>query len=366
MLAHSVPLSSVSERSGSLLSLLAVVVSMAASGTIECEPNAETEAQMRGQRIYGTMCAVCHGADREGYKADQAPALGNQSFLASVSATYLATAIASGRGGTTMSAWSTERGGPLSKPDVAAVAEYLRSWQEVPSAFLDERPLKGDAARGEGAFEHHCQRCHGRRGTGGTYERIGAPELLGSASDGFLRYAIRYGRPGTEMPGFRAVIGDDAIDDVLAALRKWQQAAPPPRLTGGRPPPLPLGPVPLNADGPEPMDFKPTPAFTSADVIERELARGARMAILDARAPSDYTSNHVAGAVSVPFYDPTPYFDELPHDAWLVCYCGCPHAESGQLARKLVEKGFTKVTVLDQGLGYWSNKKYPTHQGVLP
>jgi len=90
------------------------------------------------------------------------------------------------------------------------------------------------------------------------------------------------------------------------------------------------------------------------------------MGILDARAPSDYTSEHIAGAVSVPFYDPEPYVSGLPKDAWLVCYCGCPHAESGQLAQKLRAKGFTKVTVIDEGLRYWKAKNYPTHTGLTP
>ena len=90
------------------------------------------------------------------------------------------------------------------------------------------------------------------------------------------------------------------------------------------------------------------------------------MAILDARAPPDYTYEHIAGAVSVPFYDPDPYIDQLPRDAWLVAYCSCPHAESGQLARKLTAKGFTKVTVLDEGLGVWKNRKYPVKNGDKP
>jgi cytochrome c oxidase cbb3-type subunit 3/ubiquinol-cytochrome c reductase cytochrome c subunit len=100
--------------------------------------------------------------------------------------------------------------------------------------------------------------------------------------------------------------------------------------------------------------------------VKGQLDRGARMAVLDARAPSDYLNEHIAGAVSVPFYDPDPYFASLPRDAWLVCYCACPHAESGQLARKLASKGFTKVTVLDEGLGVWKARKYGTHQGVEP
>ena len=53
-------------------------------------------------------------------------------------------------------------------------------------------------------------------------------------------------------------------------------------------------------------------------------------------------------------------------DAWLVCYCGCPHAESGQLAQKLAGKGFSKVTVLDEGLGFWKNRKFETRSGQQP
>jgi len=68
---------------------------------------------------------------------------------------------------------------------------------------------------------------------------------------------------------------------------------------------------------------------------------------------------HIAGAVSVPFYDPSPYFAALPKDTWLVCYCACPHAESGQLAQQLGAQGFTKVAVLDEGLGVWKARGYP-------
>jgi hypothetical protein len=41
--------------------------------------------------------------------------------------------------------------------------------------------------------------------------------------------------------------------------------------------------------------------------------------LLDARAPSDLAREDIARAVSVPFYEPDPYFDKLPKDAWLVC-----------------------------------------------
>jgi len=70
--------------------------------------------------------------------------------------------------------------------------------------------------------------------------------------------------------------------------------------------------------------------------------------------------------VSMPFYDPDPFLSALPKTAWLVYYCACTHAESGQLASKLTAAGFTKVTVLDEGLGFWRSRKYETHTGAQP
>jgi len=133
-----------------------------------------------------------------------------------------------------------------------------------------------------------------------------------------------------------------------------------------KPPPIPLGPVPLNPGGPEPVGFHASPLTTPADVVKAQLDAHARMALLDARAPSDYTNEHIAGAVSVPFYDPDPYFAALPRDSWLVCYCACPSAESGQLAQRLGAKGFAKVTVLAEGIGVWRARGYGTRQGTDP
>jgi cytochrome c oxidase cbb3-type subunit 3/ubiquinol-cytochrome c reductase cytochrome c subunit len=336
---------------------LAILASMVASGTLECTPPEKTLAVAHGRETYSRMCAVCHGADGEGYKADQAPALGQADFLASVSDAYLVDAITHGRVGTTMSAWGRERGGPLPPDEVKDVITFLRSLGSGRVTKLDERPVSGDAGRGGVKYIEECAKCHGPKGLGGPYEGIGNRELLSQASNGFLREAMAHGRKGTMMPAFEAQLGDPGIDDVLALLRSWEAATPkearrlaPP----AKPPPLPLGPVPLNPSGPEPVGFDTPGGFTKADIVHRELARGARMGILDARAPPDYVGEHIDGAVSVPFYDPEPYLTKLPKDAWLVAYCGCPHAESGQLAQKLRAKGFTKVTVLDEGLHYWS------------
>ena len=331
-----------------------------------CKKTEPSPAKLtRGAELYGRMCAVCHGKNGEGYKADQAPRLAHPDFQASVSDEQLREAIKNGRSGTTMSAWAKDRAGPLSPEDIEEVIKFLRTWRTSAKVALDERPLGGDVARAEVLFARECVRCHGARGVGGPNVHIGNPQLLQLASNGYLRYAIKNGRPGTLMPSFSQTLGDAGVEDLTSLLRTWATPAPPPP-PPAPPPPIPLGPVPLNPRGPDPVGFKATPATTPMNIIHEQLQRGARMALLDARAPSDYINQHIAGAVSVPFYDPAPYLAQLPKNSWLVCYCACPHAESGQLAAALLAAGFKKVTVLDEGLGAWAGKKYPLSSGEKP
>jgi cytochrome c oxidase cbb3-type subunit 3/ubiquinol-cytochrome c reductase cytochrome c subunit len=344
-----------------------VLAACVAGGAIECSYRPSTQAEAKGAELYSRMCAVCHGAAGEGYKADNAPAIAHPEFLATATDAYLRDAISNGRANTTMSAWGAERGGPLVRSDVDAVVAYIRTWDRGERAKLDDHAPSGLAARGEPIFARSCASCHGPKGVSGTAIHIGDPAFLGGVSDGFLRYAIEHGRSGTSMPPFGVTLGPWGVEDVLTLLRSWQTSSPRTvRVPPAKPPPLPLGPVPLHPSGPEPVGFKPQPGTTPADVIKAQLDRGAKMALLDARAPSDYSREHITGAVSVPFYDPDPYFSQLPKDAWLVCYCACPHAESGQLAAKLAAKGFTKVTVLDEGLGVWKTKGYGVQTGLSP
>jgi cytochrome c oxidase cbb3-type subunit 3 len=330
----------------------------AAAGESKPQPDDPRVAQ--GRELYTRICAVCHGADGEGYKADAAPALNHQGYLGSVSDALLRDAIANGRKGSTMSAWSRRHGGPLDGAEVAAVIRFMRSWQKVPVRMLDERPLTGDPARGATLYAEHCARCHGARGIEGPNARVADPAFLGYASNGFLRVAIGEGRVPTPMEAFDTKLGLQGIDDVIMHLRSLSLGNVTPEVARPTPQqPLPLPKLPVNPKGPDPVGFRRHPDVTPLDVIARELERGARMALLDARAPSDYLREHIAGAASVPYYDPSPYFDTLPKNTWLVAYCACPHAESKTLAQKLLDKGFTKVTVLDEGIGAWKTKGHP-------
>lgn len=317
-----------------------------------------------GGALYARMCTVCHGAEGQGYLADQAPALAHPDFLASVSDDFLRFAIAVGRRGTTMSAWQTDHGGPLSADDVSDVVAHLRSWQKQPAPPPDERPVAGDQERGKQLFAEHCASCHAPKAP---YVHIQNRQLLIHATPAFLRHAIEKGRAGTKMPGFSATLGAAGIEDVVAYLRGLPSWVVPGETPGDKaPPPIPLGPLPLNPKGPEPRGFRHFPNMSPVKVVAAQLKRGARMALLDARAPSDYIHSHIKGAVSIPFYDPFPYIAALPTDTWLVCYCGCPHAESGALAKQLHDAGFRKVTILDEGLGVWSEQGNPLQTGTAP
>ncbi len=68
----------------------------------------------------------------------------------------------------------------------------------------------------------------------------------------------------------------------------------------------------------------------------------------------------------VPFYEVANFLDTLPDDHWIVCYCACPHAESGAAAQTLLANGFTKVTVIDEGFFAWQGAGYPTRSGAMP
>lgn len=306
------------------------------------------------------MCSVCHGAKGEGYKADQATALAHPDFLASATDQQIAVAIAQGRKGTQMSAWMKEAGGPLSHGDISALVAFIRTWQRGPAVELDESPVTGNAESGKAIFARECESCHGNTAPN---VRILNPQFLQQASDGFIRHALRTGRPPTPMKSYAESLGKQGIEDVLAHLRHLPPPAPEAPVAA-RPEPGPFKPVPQYPKGPAPQGFKAFPGMTSVDVVSAQLAKKSRMLLLDARVPSDYEMEHIAGAYNVPFYDPTPYLDKLPKNTWLVAYCGCPHAESGNLARELMKAGFEQVTVLDEGLWVWKERGHPMRKGT--
>lgn len=205
------------------LPLLVAVVLIAGRGLLGSDGPTAAD----GQQLYDRMCALCHGPQGEGYAAPAATALGNPYFLAVADEDYLYANTARGRPGTRMSAWGEAYGGPLTAPEITAIVDYMRGWQTAPTVDVADIEVDGDPERGAAAYAGHCATCHGPAG-GGTLEPPGAPSLnnpvfLATASDGFMRYSISAGRPGTPMPAFSTALSDDQIDDLVAFMRAWEQ-----------------------------------------------------------------------------------------------------------------------------------------------
>ncbi len=80
-----------------------------------------------GGSIWEFNCAECHGTTGGG---DSAPALNAKEFLLSADDDQIATLIAVGIPGSSMSAYSQDFGGPLTSAQITAVVTYVRSWEE--------------------------------------------------------------------------------------------------------------------------------------------------------------------------------------------------------------------------------------------
>ncbi len=329
--------------------------------TSDCAEEAPTAA--RGGEHYAKYCALCHGDAGEGYRADDAPALRNATFLALGTDAFLEHAVLRGRPGTTMSPWASDRGGPLDAAGARSIVLYLRGLTPHTPADPSGLEVRGDPAAGAPVYAARCAECHGARGEHGRYVNLANPELLASASDGFLLRSIEQGRPGTPMPPFAGALAPAELANVVALMRSWQR--PPDGPLPAPPRPGQLTDVLLNPTG-ENASFPGVARFVPADAVKSALDQRRRLVLLDARPPYDYARAHATGAVSAPFYEVADYAPELPRDAAIVAYCGCPHAESGQAVDTLKGMGFSTVYVLDEGFTVWRERGYPVRGGARP
>ena len=102
----------------------------------------------------------------------------------------------------------------------------------VPTEYAGLRnPLSADAAN-EGAvvFHTNCETCHGPQGHGdGPAGQALDPrprnlaELQTKASDDFLFWRIREGKPGTTMDAWKGILTDDQIWQAIAFIRTLKE-----------------------------------------------------------------------------------------------------------------------------------------------
>lgn len=321
-------------------------------------PDAADPRIARGAELYAKYCALCHGANGEGYLADNAPSLVNPTFLGSAHDGFLYGSIERGRPGTAMAAYGQRLGGPLAEHEIRSIIAWLRR-NGPPVRPLPAHRVAGDANRGLAVWNQRCAECHGTPTERKTAPHLSNPVFLSLASDAFIRHAILLGRPGTQMLPFEDVLDEAAIDDVLALIRSWAPAAasPPPRNPPRAPPKD--GPVVIHPRG-KPAGFTARDdRFVPVDDVKRAFDAKRRMVIIDARPASDWIQGHIPGAISMPHYQ-LDRIDELPKDGtWIIAYCACPHHASGIVVDELKKRGFENAAILDEGILVWQKRGYP-------
>jgi len=315
------------------------------------------ELVQTGAALYQRYCELCHAKDATGYAADNAPSLVTRTFLESADDAFLTRAIRAGRPSTAMGAYGKDRGGPLDSSSIAAIVAFLRSRAPVTRAVLGG-VSHGNAAHGATLYQTECASCHGSETERKTALSLFNPELLASASSGFLRYAITNGRAPTPMPAFGGKLTPADIEDLVSffASKKVPPPAPSASASSGVPKDLP---VVINPKGRPPV-FKPREdRFVSVDEVKKALDEKRRIVIVDARSPADWVLYHIPGAISGPYYN-AQELERIPNDGtWVIAYCACPHHASGAVVDALRTKGYKHTAVLDEGILVWKSKGYP-------
>jgi len=319
---------------------------------------AEEQRLVLGKELYGRYCKLCHGEAGAGYAADNAGQLGNPLFVASATRDMVTFGIKYGRPGTPMAAFGTSQGGPLDDEQIKNVTRYIKSLRYYQR---DTPAPAGDGGRGGALYGTHCGACHGPGGEGSkTGPSLSSPYFLISASDSFLTYAIKYGRPATPMKPFVGELNEQQVADIVALIRSWARNVNYGPVEGE---PIPsLSNLVINPAGPIAKLTPTTGHYVPAEQVSNELKAGARMVILDARVTSEWMNSHIPGAYPTPFYDALPpdLLKALPRTGIpIVLYCGCPHTASDEVAALLNKAGFTNVFVIEEGVLVWAKRGYP-------
>ncbi|MEO6029796.1 MAG: c-type cytochrome [Candidatus Binatia bacterium] len=320
-----------------------------------------------GGALYGKYCQLCHGAKLEGYAADNAPSLSSPTFRSSASTAFLQAAIERGRAGTAMAGYGKAVGGPLEPAEVDALIAFIRGGAVAPPP-LAAKASTGDAKKGATVYATHCETCHGTATQRGNAVHLANPMFLETASDAYLRVAIKEGRPGTAMESWNGRLSGAEIEDTIAHIRSLARPVPPPPLAAPSPVAEASTPIVMNPKGEPPAFTLSLGRYASVADVAKAYDEKRRFVMIDARPTSDYLRMHIPGAISVPYFDMHD-LDKVPNDGtWIVAYCVCPHEESGRVLEELRKRGYTNTAILNEGLFIWVEQGHPVAraEGQLP
>lgn len=104
----------------------------------------------------------------------------------------------------------------------------------------------------------------------------------------------------------------------------------------------------------------------TAEVGAVSLAHGD--VLLDVREPKDYTAGHPPGAVNLPYREFNRFLPDFRNTTaqgkplYVYCY-GSECGTSLRVASRLLQSGFTDVTIVRGGFEAWKERGLPTEQG---
>ena len=263
-----------------------------------------------------------------------------------------------------MGGYLNTQGGPLEYIEIELLLQWLYDQSGVEEPIeLSREPVTGDVAVGAEIYANTCAVCHGADGEGVSAPALGNSMFLATATDEFLKYAIKEGRDGTPMIAFKDSLIDDEINGLTAFLRT--------RASGWNIPSTDTISVPtpdkyiLNPTKKAPKFNLRKGLYVPAKEVYQALQDSARMIILDARSEVAWRQTHIPGSVPVPYYEePEAFVDDLPNDGtWIVAYCACPHAASGRVVSTLRRLGYKNTAIIDEGILVWGQLGYPVNYG---
>lgn len=127
-----------------------------------------------------------------------------------------------------------------------------------------------------------------------------------------------------------------------------------------------------SADADAPAALALPDGLRGVDLAEARSANNEQTALfLDARSAEDYAEGHVPGALSLPAYEFDDRFpeiaDRVEEAERVIVYCdGVECSDSIHVAERLVEYGFSDVSVFESGWRVWAESKAPVTAGMDP
>ena len=101
--------------------------------------------------------------------------------------------------------------------------------------------------------------------------------------------------------------------------------------------------------------------------LRRLMDGGERPVVVDVRSPSirELDPRFIPGALAMDIAEVDRRLEQLPADRDIIFYCTCPNeASAAQVAKKLIELGYTKVRPLHGGLDAWLAAGYEVEHRV--